>query len=99
MSFPVTKRYFLNFRNSDTGLTPTFVFYKNAATFADIVPQPARVEGEQRRVLLRSDVDDFDGPRHHLRDRRRRFDSDRGSPVHQGDHQPARLLRGRSQFG
>jgi hypothetical protein len=36
MPFPVTPRYFLNFRNSDTGLTPSFLSFKNATTFANI---------------------------------------------------------------
>jgi hypothetical protein len=44
MSFPVTARYFLNFRNSDTGLTPAFVFFKEAvAPFNDVAP-PTVVE-------------------------------------------------------
>lgn len=43
MSFPVTTRYFLNFRNSDTGLTPTFLYFKNASTFANIAP-PSIIE-------------------------------------------------------
>lgn len=38
MPFPVSPRYFLNFRNSDTGLTPSFLSFKNAATFANIAP-------------------------------------------------------------
>lgn len=38
MPFPVSPRYFLNFRNSDTGLTPTFLSFKNATTFANITP-------------------------------------------------------------
>jgi len=38
MAFPVTKRYFVSFRNSDTGLVPVFVYFKNAATFAPITP-------------------------------------------------------------
>lgn len=36
MPFPTTPRYFINFRNSDTGLTPTFVFFKRADTFAPV---------------------------------------------------------------
>lgn len=44
MPFPVTPRYFLNFRNSDTGLTPTFLSFKNANTFANIVGPPSIVE-------------------------------------------------------
>lgn len=38
MPFPVTARYFLNFRNSDTGLTPTFVFFQRADTFGATSP-------------------------------------------------------------
>ena len=38
MSFPITPRYFLSFRYSDTGLTPTFVYFKNAATLGAIAP-------------------------------------------------------------
>lgn len=36
MAYPVTTRYFLNFRNSDTGLTPVFLFFKRADTFVPI---------------------------------------------------------------
>lgn len=43
MPFPTTPRYFLNYRNSDTGLTPTFLFFKRADTFA-IVTQPTIFE-------------------------------------------------------
>lgn len=43
MPFPVTPRYFLNFRNSDTGLTPSFVYFKNASSFAVITP-PSIIE-------------------------------------------------------
>lgn len=38
MTFPITPRYFVNFRKSDTGLTPTFVYFKNAATLANVTP-------------------------------------------------------------
>lgn len=38
MPFPVATRYFLNFRNSDTGLTPTFVFFQRADTFGATTP-------------------------------------------------------------
>lgn len=34
----MSSRYFFKFRVTDTGLTPTFVFYKNAATLANITP-------------------------------------------------------------
>lgn len=35
-TFPGTKRYFISFRKSDVLLTPTFSFFKNASTFANI---------------------------------------------------------------
>ena len=38
MPFPVTARYFLDFRNSDTGLTPTFTFFQRADTFGATSP-------------------------------------------------------------
>lgn len=38
MPFPVAARYFLDFRNSDTGLTPTFVFFQRADTFGATSP-------------------------------------------------------------
>lgn len=38
MPFPITPRYFITFRHSDTGLNPTFVSFKNANTFGDISP-------------------------------------------------------------
>lgn len=38
MTFPITARYFVNFRKSDTGLTPTFVYFKNASTLATVTP-------------------------------------------------------------
>lgn len=41
MSLPITARYFFKFRFSDTGLTPSFLFYKNAVTLSNIVPQPS----------------------------------------------------------
>lgn len=34
-------RYFLRFRHSDSALTPTFTYFKNAATLADISSPPA----------------------------------------------------------
>lgn len=43
MAFPVTTRYFIRFRHSDTGLTPTFLFFKNASNLSDITP-PSIVE-------------------------------------------------------
>lgn len=36
VSFPTSKRYFVTFRNSDTGLTPTFTYYKRTDTFAGV---------------------------------------------------------------
>ena len=39
----MANRYFYKFRATDLGLTPTFVFYKNAATLVDITP-PANHE-------------------------------------------------------
>jgi hypothetical protein len=36
MGFPVTKRYFLRFRHTDTGLTPVFTYFNNASSFAPI---------------------------------------------------------------
>lgn len=39
----MANRYFYKFRATDLGLTPTFVFYKNAATLANITP-PTNVE-------------------------------------------------------
>lgn len=44
MPFPITPRYFLRFRNSDVNLTPTFLYFKNAADMTNIVPQPSIVE-------------------------------------------------------
>ena len=44
MAFPVTKRYFVSFRNSDTGLLPVFVYFKNATTLAPIAPPGAITE-------------------------------------------------------
>ena len=43
MSFPTTPRYFLTFRNSDTGLTPMFTYFKRSDTLADVIP-PSVVE-------------------------------------------------------
>ena len=37
-------KYFYKFRNTDLGLTPSFVFYKNASTLADVTPPPSHVE-------------------------------------------------------
>lgn len=34
-------RYFLRFRHSDTGFTPTFVYFKNASTLAAVGSPPA----------------------------------------------------------
>lgn len=36
MAFPITAKYFLRFRHSDTGLTPVFSFIKRADTMADV---------------------------------------------------------------
>lgn len=44
MPFPVTPRYFINFRNSDTGLTPTFVFFKEAVSPWNNVAPPTIFE-------------------------------------------------------
>ncbi len=38
MPFPVTARYFLDFRNSDTGLTPTFTFFQQTPGFGATSP-------------------------------------------------------------
>jgi len=38
MPFPITKRYFLDFRNSDTGLTPTFTFLQVTPGFGPTSP-------------------------------------------------------------
>lgn len=43
MAFPVTPRFFFKFRFTDTGLTPSFVVFKNSATLANI-GAPAVVE-------------------------------------------------------
>lgn len=44
VSFPVTKRYFAIFRHSDTGLTPSFTYFKRTDTLADVLPQPTFTE-------------------------------------------------------
>lgn len=44
MAFPITARYKLRFRHTDTGLTPSFLRYQNLATLAAILPQPAIYE-------------------------------------------------------
>jgi hypothetical protein len=36
MAFPYTPRYFVRFRHSDTGLSPTFTYYKRADTLVSI---------------------------------------------------------------
>lgn len=38
MAFPITARYFIKFRHSDTGLTPTFGYYKRVDTMVDVTP-------------------------------------------------------------
>lgn len=38
MAFPITARYFIKFRHSDSGLTPTFGYYKRVDTMADVTP-------------------------------------------------------------
>jgi hypothetical protein len=43
VAFPVTDKYFLRFRHSDIGLTPTFSFFKRTDTLADVTP-PVVVE-------------------------------------------------------
>ena len=43
VTFPATKRYFVSFRNSDTGYAVSFKFYKRADTFA-VLTAPAIVE-------------------------------------------------------
>ena len=40
MSLPVTARYFFKFRFSDTGLTPSFLFYKDASSLSNVT-QPS----------------------------------------------------------
>lgn len=43
-TFPLTTKYFIRFRHSDTGLTPTFVssgcYFKQADTLLDVEPPP-----------------------------------------------------------
>jgi len=43
VTFPATKRYFVSFRNSDTGYAVSFKFYKRADTFA-VLTAPSIVE-------------------------------------------------------
>lgn len=43
MAFPVTARYFVRFRHSDIGLTPSFTFFKRTDTLAPVTP-PSIVE-------------------------------------------------------
>jgi hypothetical protein len=43
MPFPITKRYFLDFRNSDIGLAPTFTFFQLTPSFT--VASPAAPVG------------------------------------------------------
>ena len=38
MAFPTTARYFIRFRHSDTGLSPTFTYFKRADTLANLTP-------------------------------------------------------------
>ena len=40
MAFPITSKYFVKFRHSDTGLTPAFTYYKRTDTLADVTPPP-----------------------------------------------------------
>lgn len=42
-TFPATKRYWISFRHSDVGLTPSFTFYKRADTLANLA-MPSIVE-------------------------------------------------------
>lgn len=44
MSFPTTARYFLNFRVTDIGVSPSFMFFKSAADLSNITPQPTIYE-------------------------------------------------------
>lgn len=44
MAFPVTARYFINFRKSDTGLTPTFLTFREAVSPFNIVTPPTVTE-------------------------------------------------------
>lgn len=39
LTFPYTKKYFINF-GSQTGLTPTWVYYRRTDTMADVTPHP-----------------------------------------------------------
>lgn len=36
MAFPITARYFFHFSHTDTGLTPTFVYFKRTDTLAGV---------------------------------------------------------------
>jgi hypothetical protein len=38
--FPIVARYKLRFRQSDTGLTPTFLRFRRMDTLADLLPHP-----------------------------------------------------------
>jgi hypothetical protein len=40
VAFPITARYKLRFRNSDVGLTPTFVRWRRFDTNQDVLPIP-----------------------------------------------------------
>lgn len=44
MAFPLTARYKLRFRNSDTGLTPAFLRWQRLDTLQPVTPIPAIVE-------------------------------------------------------
>src|SRR3954470_4521844 len=51
MAFPTTQRYFLDFRNSDVGLTPSLPVFQRADTFAPIGP-PAIIEVSNGRYYF-----------------------------------------------
>lgn len=44
VTFPATKRYFVTFRNSDVGLTPTWIYYSRADTLVSLLPGPSFTE-------------------------------------------------------
>lgn len=44
MAFPITARYKLRFRHTDTGLDPRFTRFRRLDTLADITPQPEIME-------------------------------------------------------
>lgn len=44
MAFPISARYKLRFRHTDTGLTPSFTRYQRFDTLASLLPQPAIYE-------------------------------------------------------